>query len=397
MTISQPKPGTGIKQSLLKPYCFEDQAWSNPSDPNHLKFAHLARYCVLVGDTFYVRDKLTQHWSAVGRTGVLPKLLNERGGMVQLGGFTCAITKDDIKSFLGHGVVSFAATTYAPGADDFVIFEHEKRLNLYGDQRLTGNTDDIASAEEFLKVIRNSLCAEPNEIGLEDMLAEVWDDAPTLFKWVMHWLAARYQRPGYAPQTNLWFIGPLRGLGKGTLVSAMKSILGGKAVGKANQLDIQKGWTNSLFGHELVEWDEFKAPGGWFETSNLIKAMTGNETIQINARNVGGTNHPAVAMHIFSTNDEKPMRVEEHDRQNTFVATTGDKSWSARAKALWDEESREFYASGLVSGFAALLNEIEVDFKFRPRQSHFTTSRPPGDCPWRNTLQRLPPDALCRC
>jgi hypothetical protein len=180
----------------------------------------------------------------------------------------------------------------------------------------------------------------------------------------MHWLAARYQRPGYAPQTNLWFIGPLRGVGKGTLVSVMKNVLGGKAVGKANQLDIQKGWTDSLFGYELIEWDEFKAAGGWFETSNLIKAQTGNETIQINARNVGGSTQPAVAMHIFSTNDEKPMRVEEWDRQNTFVATTGDPAWAGRAKALWNEETREFHDEELVSGFAALLNEIEVDYKF---------------------------------
>jgi hypothetical protein len=69
-------------------------------------------------------------------------------------------------------------------------------------------------------------------------------------------------------------------------------------------------------------------------------------------------------MHIFSTNDEKPMRVEEWDRQNTFVATTGDPAWAARAKALWDEESREFCELKTVSGFAALLNEIEVDYRF---------------------------------
>jgi hypothetical protein len=284
--------------------------------------------------------------------------------MIRLNGYNAIISRDDIKTFLAQGVVSFVDVTYAPGAGDFVVFQDQKRLNLYRDRRLVGDTDDIVAAEEFLKVTRNSLCAELDEIGLDDMLAEIHGTKPTLFRWVLHWLAARYQRPGYAPQTNLWFIGPLRGVGKGTLVSAMSVILGFRSVGKANQLDVAKGWTDSLFGKELVEWDEFKAPGGWVETANLIKGMTGNETIQINTRNVGGTTHPAVAMHIFSTNDEKPMRVEEWDRQNTFVATTSDPAWAARAKALWDEESREFREPRTVSGFAALLNAIEVDYKF---------------------------------
>jgi hypothetical protein len=367
MAISTPKPDTGIKHSLLQTYNFQDQAWNDPGNPNFLKFSHLARNCVLVGDTFYVRDKWTENWSPVAKAGVVSKLLNERGGTLAFGGTLAVITQDDIKNFLSSGIMSFPAITYAPGAGDFVIFQHQKRLNLYRDQRIAGDTDHIFVTEEFLKIIRNSLCAEPEELGLEAMLAEMHGSNPTLFRWVMHWLAARYQRPGYAPQTNLWFIGPLRGVGKGTLVSATNGVLGGSAVGKANQLDIQKGWTNSLFGHELIEWDEFKAPGGWVETSNLIKAMTGNETIQINARNVGGAMHPAVAMHIFSTNDEKPMRVEEHDRQNTFVATTEDKAWAGRAKALWDEESREFHEPNLVSGFAALLNEVEVDYKFISR------------------------------
>jgi len=364
MSLSHPKPGTGIKQSLLQNYAFEDQAWTDSLHPDHAKFTHLARHCVLVGDGVYILDKHTQAWVPVGRAGALAKLLSERGGMIALGNQFAVITKDDIKTFLAQGVVSFVGVTYAPGAADFVIFQDQKRLNLYRDRRLAGETNDMAATMEFLKVIRNSLCAEADEVGFDEMLAEIHGAKPTLFRWVLHWLAARYQRPGYAPQTNLWFIGPLRGVGKGTLVSAMSVILGSRSVGKANQLDVAKGWTDSLFGKECIEWDEFKAPGGWIDTSNLIKAMTGNETIQINTRNVGGTTHPAVAMHIFSTNDEKPMRVEEWDRQNTFVATTGDPAWAARAKALWDEESREFRESRTVSGFAALLNEIEVDYRF---------------------------------
>src|SRR5690349_8192415 len=143
MTLSTPKPGTGIKLSLFKPYQFQDQAWADPSHFHHAKFAHLAHHCVLVGESYFVRDKLTGYWRKVSKTGVIPKLLNERGGTVPLNGALVAITKDDFGSFLCHGIVSFDAVTYAPGAGDFVLFQHEKRLNLYRDQRVDGDTDDL--------------------------------------------------------------------------------------------------------------------------------------------------------------------------------------------------------------------------------------------------------------
>jgi hypothetical protein len=270
MTISTPKPETGIKQSLFHPYKFDDQAWADPAHPDHPKFTYLSAHCILVGDDHRVRDKCTGRWVKVSRKGLIAKLLSERGGLVNLKSVNTAITRDDINHYLSSGVPSFSAITFAPGAPEFLIFDNEKRLNIYRDERRAGDTDHIIATEEFLKIIRNSLCAEPEEIGLEAMIAEIGSSEHTLFKWVLHWLAARYQRPGYAPQTNLWFIGPLRGVGKGTLVSLMKGVLGGHTVGKANQLDIAKGWTNSLFGHELVEWDEFKA-GSWHETANIIK------------------------------------------------------------------------------------------------------------------------------
>jgi hypothetical protein len=180
----------------------------------------------------------------------------------------------------------------------------------------------------------------------------------------MHWLAARYQMPGFAPQTNLWFIGELRGVGKGTLIQLMRVVLGGSTVGKASQEDVAKGWTDCFLNKELVEWDEFKAADGWRKFSNLLKEKTGNDELTVNQRNVGVTVHPNVAMHIFSTNEERPIMVEDFDRQNTFINTTIDHAWKARAKGLFDQTTREFVEPNLPSGFAALLNTIDVDVAF---------------------------------
>jgi len=370
MTISNPNRGTGIRSSLVTSYDYaQDVSWANPQDPsygNFAKFDYLTQFAVQVGDTYFLRDKTTNRWTPHGskEADVRRILMMQRGGVVQIKGTNHVISNDDIKQFLSTGMLRLEGTIYAPGCPDFVIFADEKRLNTYTDKRSAGDTDHITNTEEFLKVIRNSLCNEPDELDLKAMIDEINSRHSTPFRWVMHWLAARYQMPGFAPQTNLWFIGKRRGTGKGTLVSAMRAILGGQAVGKASQEDIAKGWTDCFLNKELMEWDEFKAPGGWRDFNNLLKEKTGNSTITVNRRNVGVSTHPAVAMHIFASNEDKPILIEEHDRQNTFIETCDDARWVVRAKALWDQTTREFVDPDMTSGFAALLNEIEIDVPF---------------------------------
>ncbi len=369
MTISIPKQGTGISHSLVQQYDYNyDMAWADPQDPSYVqfpKFNYLTQNAVQVGEQFYLRDKTTGRWTNYEKEATARRILmNQRGGAQSLGGVLQIITEDDIKLFFARGMLRLEGTIYAPGCPDFVTFLDEKRLNVYTDKRKAGDTDHILHTEELLKIVRNSLCAEPDEISLDEMLEEINSDRETPFRWTMHWLAARYQRPGYAPQTNLWFIGRRRGTGKGTLVSIMRELLGGHTVGKASQEDIAKGWTDCLLNKELIEWDEFKTPGGWREFGNLLKEKTGNATLTVNRRHVGVSTHPAVAMHIFSSNEDKPILVEEHDRQNTFIETCDDPTWTARAKALWNQTTREFIDPDMTSGFAALLNEIEIDIPF---------------------------------
>jgi hypothetical protein len=370
MTISTPKPGTGISRTLVQQYDYtRDMAWADSQDPsygNFPKFSYLTEYAVQVSDRYYLRDKTTGRWTDYGAKEADARriLMNQRGGTQSLSGVLQTVTADDVKLFFATGMLRLEGTIYAPGCPDFVTFSDEKRLNVYTDKRKEGDTDHISCTEELLKIIRNSLCAEPDEIPFDEMIKEIQSDRATPFRWTMHWLAARYQMPGFAPQTNLWFIGKRRGTGKGTLVSVMRELLGSQTVGKASQEDIAKGWTDGLLNRELIEWDEFKAPGGWRDFNNLLKEKTGNSTLTVNRRNVGVSTHPAVAMHIFSSNEDKPILVEEHDRQNTFIETCDNSVWTARAKALWNQTTREFTDSDMTSGFAALLNEIEIDIPF---------------------------------
>src|SRR4051812_14120690 len=164
MSVSIPKSGTGIKASLVKPYNMTDIAWSNPQDVNFLKFSYLTGFCVQVGEHFYIRDKETLQWTKYAtKESAKRALAQQRGGQVTLGAYTHIITGDDIRLFFAVGLVELSNTIYAPGCGDFVLYKKQKRLNIYKDHRLDGDTDHLSDAEEMLRIIRNSLCAESDE------------------------------------------------------------------------------------------------------------------------------------------------------------------------------------------------------------------------------------------
>lgn len=345
----------------VQPLTADNVGWNIPSDPRHSpKFAYLARIVCSVRDVYYVRSHSGQWEEVKTKPNTIARVFQEHGGAQLIGGTQQVIDLDTIKAFLSTGIQSYRALTYAPGAPEFVTFNGERRLNVWTDLRIDGDADDIEATEEFLKIIRNSLCGADDELPLPEMLDEIMSDRQTPFRWVMHWLACRYQRPGYTPQTNLWFCGR-RGTGKGSLMSVMRAILGPKSVSKIDKADIARGWSDSMFGADLIEWDEFKG-AGWHDFSNLIKEKTGNESYLVTSRNVGSVLQPAVGFHIFTTNERLPIFVEQDDRQNSFIATTENLAWSARAKALWDENNE--LDPRIIPGFAALLNAIEIDLAF---------------------------------
>lgn len=362
--LSHKKTKAFIKPNLCQHYIFSDQGWNTIGDPRWSeKFQYLASVVCAVGDRYYVKHKTQGTWEELSnKAHTVARVYQEHGGRIVHNGVTHIVEFGDIGAFMATGIVHFRGTTYAPLMGDFLWFNGERRLNVYVDRRIDGDNDHIGAAEEFLKVIRNSLCAAPDEVGIEAMIEEIYGTERTPFRWVMHWLAARYQRPGYITQTNLWFCGA-RGTGKGSLLSIMRSILGAKAIGKIDAADIARGWSGSMFGCDILEWDEFKG-GGWHDFNRFIKEKTGNETYAITQRNVGDILHPNVAFHVFSTNERFPIYVEKDDRQNSFISTSSDEAWKARAKALWTEDTNEIADPAVITGFAALLNEIKIDLAF---------------------------------
>ena len=364
LTSSHRKTTSGMKPDLVSAYTFSDQGWNRPGDPRFNDvFGYLAQRLCMVGDTYYIKHPSKHVWESIAsKTAAIARVYQEHAGTVTINGVQKVVSLDDIKVFCTIGIVSFANVIYAPLQPDFLWFANERRLNVYRDTRIDGIVEHIDSAEEFLRILRNGLCNATDELDVLAMIGEATGKDQTPFRWLIHWLAARYQLPGYTSQTNLWFCGA-RGTGKGSLLSVLRVVFGGKAVGKIDSSDINRGWSNSLFGADIIEWDEFKS-GGWHDLNRFIKEKTGNETYTVTARNIGGTEQPFVAGQIMTTNDAHPMFVEEDDRQNSFIKTTSDPAWKARAKALWSSDTNALLDPCIPFGFAALLNLIEIDFDF---------------------------------
>jgi hypothetical protein len=258
-------------------------------------------------------------------------------------------------------VVTFDGLAYIPLYPRQVWFNGQRLVNTWTEKRVAGRTEDIEALGDFLRMVRMSLCGETDEKTLDEMIREITGSEPTPLRWVMHWLAVPFQRPGMITQTNLWFIGR-RGTGKGTLVAVMNRLLG--TVGKVSDEEIKRGWTDHLFGFTLAEWDEFEDT--WHSFLSRIKKITGNDKVSFTKRNVGTWEHPNVSQHIFSTNQAKPVQVEADDRQNTYLATSSNwEYWQEWVRdTFWDASTNDLRDHRIVTGMGALLGTLKIDWKF---------------------------------
>jgi hypothetical protein len=355
---------SGVKPGLVTPYGFEDQAWSNLTDARYEpKFGYLSERCVAMGKGggYQVRNCNGSWQTLAKKEFVVAKLFQEHAGIVTINGVQQNISLDDIRDFLVKGVVTFDGLAYIPLYPRQVWFNGQRLVNTWTEKRVAGRTEDIEALGDFLRMVRMSLCGETDEKTLDEMIREITGSEPTPLRWVMHWLAVPFQRPGMITQTNLWFIGR-RGTGKGTLVAVMNRLLG--TVGKVSDEEIKRGWTDHLFGFTLAEWDEFEDT--WHSFLSRIKKITGNDKVSFTKRNVGTWEHPNVSQHIFSTNQAKPVQVEADDRQNTYLATSPNwEYWQEWVRdTFWDASTNDLRDHRIVTGMGALLGMLEIDWKF---------------------------------
>lgn len=352
-TISHPQGRLGVDMSYITPYDFEDnnvmRAGSDVYDP---KVAYLGRHCIAVGDAFLVKDTKTGKWTPMNRTNARNTLYAQRaGGRTELG-----LTHADIDDFVKKHAPVFSAPIFAPGAPEFVVYEETKRVNTWRDSRRPGDFNAVEEAEIILRLIRENLCNATDPASLPDMLMEV-ETKQTAFAYAMHFVASAYVNIGHHIGTALWFVGPNQGVGKGTLLTVMRHLIGAGQVVGVNVKEMEA-WNSFLREAVLVEGDEVDF-GTRKELAATMKAMIGNRAITIRERNVGSYTIPNVLNWIMTTNELAPIHLDPEDRRHTLIQTTSDRSRNELARTFNTLPQEQRLRA--ISGFAAILQSVEID------------------------------------
>jgi hypothetical protein len=354
----------GVDSNIFSKYEFNDQAWGDPLKPGHNElWCYLAQICVAKANGgFSVKDKVTGRFTEVSSAKLaINKLTNEWAGMVTLkSGAKQVVTRKEMEEFVNTVCPILEQTVCIPFAEPFLVFNATKRLNTFVDTIKRPVEGNVVYLEEFLRMIRQALCAQEGEKTLEEMIDEINNpNGSKEFRFVIHWLAAIYQNPGINLQTNMWLVGRMKGIGKGTLMRVLAGMFG-CLMGKASQSDMERGWNDFVEGKLIVEADEFKATSK-VDFNALIKRDTTNPTISIAKRGVTPYVVPNITNWIFTTNDEEPIILEDDDRRNVMIKTTTDSAWRERSIRfnLWLDEDGNMMK--VVTGFAALLNNVVVD------------------------------------
>jgi hypothetical protein len=336
----------------VTPYEFEDQLFGGRDGAKPKPaFAFLSRRCIALGDSYWLRTGTCwqPHNKATARAALIQQYLSVNTKPT--------ITVTDIKNFLADGIVRFHGTGVFPGSPQFVWFHGRRYLNIWVDERIRPDIEQVGRAEILLRIIRENLCGL-DPISLEEMLLEAEGDEFTVFRFTTHWLASIYTRPGHHIGTALWFVGANMGIGKGTIVAVLRTLLGPQWVGKASTEEMNRGWTDFLMGKLVLEADEFEV-GSRTGLNRLYKQWIGNDVLEVTKRHLGSFTIPNCINHIMTTNEIHPIQLDRNDRRHTLIHTSDDHSRNALAAAFHKLGKEEKLAA--IHGFAAILASINID------------------------------------
>jgi hypothetical protein len=318
----------------------------------HESWPDLAKVCVQMGPQYWIKDPRAG-WCSYGDKQVAKReLFNAHGDAMG-----CRATRKACTEFVDHGVASFHGKVLLPGAEEFCRLDGKPVLNTWEDRRLPGDTDDIAEALPILHMIARNLCGE--NLNTIDELTMAVNDKEGSFGYLMHYLASLYQHPGRHIGTTVFLITG-QGMGKGTTVSAIESVLGGY-VSYVNDAELRRGWNSCIDGALLSVWDEFKATRG-DGLYTKIKQYVGTDTLTIARKGLEAITVPNISNHLFFTNKDYPIFIDEDDRRISFIGGSRDvelKKLSSKVFRILQTGGNE--SKKLLSGFAAFLTSVSID------------------------------------
>jgi hypothetical protein len=300
------------------------------------------RACITTDGKWYVKTKAGT-WDYISSVKVVANAITQSwvGGPLN-------ITPEDIHKFINDDPpIVRGAMSVPTSASPCVVFQGGRFINTWQNTFLPACADALtdpamlAPLTLIMRVIRENLCGRANELSLDEMLkAAVSDDPAELqFRCVMSFLAAPLQTPGLNLQTNLWLLGNVQGLGRGTLTALILTRLyGSNHVAILNPDEIQQGgWTDVIEGKLIVVVNELnpksKTAAFW---NTLIKRLSTDAIIPIRKRGTHGHDALNFANWIFTSNNQSPQCLDSENRRDALIATTTDKTKAALATELYE-------------------------------------------------------------
>jgi hypothetical protein len=390
------KRKTGVSRKLVKKYEFDDHIWyQNRSNPDYSDMLSLANVSVKIGTNYWMRKAAGKHWITLGGivdavkeavntwTGAqLPSgntidsemietyFTGERIITVQVGKGKTATVKEKVGS-----CPNMFQRLAVPMGPQFVTYDNQQYLNTWYNDMIEPNAEDLPIGKVVLLMCYGALCdGHINKGSLKLEADRVYNmvlnnDYDNLeFRFLINWLARLYQRPGCNLLTNIWLLGEVEGLGKGTIVTIMSWLLGREFVGKLNQTEIEAGWNDHIVGKQLIEVNEFEpsakmGPRAW---GTWIKGHSIEPAFKVRQRNTTSYYVPHIGNFIFTGNEVDQRIADSNDRRNQFIRTTKDMWWvnfavNLQQKHVIPEPERT------AAGFAYILDQVQVDDKFISR------------------------------
>jgi len=343
-----------VALSELSPLWRKDTATMSVAERKH---RFLASVVAVVNGDFFVRRKSNGQWTIKKKAAEVKNILWNEWGAEQT---ALNIRIDTINTFMTEAAyIVLDGLAYVPGAGVSVEFNGRKCLNTYYEPPLAypanaGLSDDTRLLIEM--IVKNLLGETDGE--LYRWLDAIEDEKPSNIKWMFHYLASLYQRPGKALPVALWLIGPAQGVGKGLFTSGLQMLVGRVNAKSASAEEFKGEWTDFLTDSSLFILDEVDFSSRK-EANSKLKRLIGNDIISARKRHVGEFQLPAVANFVFTTNNVRPIALDRDDRRNTFFETNGSAASKNRAKQFYQlgHDRRQSAWEGL----AMILNMISID------------------------------------
>lgn len=279
------------------------------------------------------------------------------------------LTQGDIERFMKMSAPSAAGMILWPrGKQIGAEFRGLKFVNSWRPEALiepvNPDLEVRGTVERLFRMIRNSLCGKTGTLSLDDMIRAGQSDDPAEleFRFLMSWLADMVQSPGSYRQTVIWLVGEMGGVGKGTLVEILTTILSRRYVALIQADELKRGWTDSIGNHLLCVVNEIeRSPAKW-DWNLFIKQHACEPELTLAKRQTGSVEVPNTVSWLFCSNDERPAALDAFDRRNMLIATTTDPAMKEEVGAFraWMERNPED-ALRMVQGFAYFLKHWKVD------------------------------------